>query len=162
MLSLLTFGQIIYARCSKQSFADEGRLEVEIWDSSRLEELVSWYRSWFAGYVSLLSPFDRLVNHVHSLPLDLWVSYGFLAMILFLVYVFAWLFVAMRSGIFKGCVFYKAWLMSFVLLMIFSITDLPYLDARINLVGWMLLAGIVSCAESSVLASSEKSYPNFD
>ena len=116
----------------------------------------------FAGYVSLLSPFDRLVNHVHSLPLDLWVSYGFLAMILFLVYVFAWLFVAMRSGIFKGCVFYKAWLMSFVLLMIFSITDLPYLDARINLVGWMLLAGIVSCAESSVLASSEKSYPNFD
>ena len=61
----------------------------------------------------------------------------------------------------KVC-FYKAWLMSFVLLMIFSITDLPYLDARINLVGWMLLAGIVSCAESSVLASSEKSYPNFD
>ena len=64
-----------------------------------------------------------------------------------------------RSGIW--CVFYKL-LMSFVLLMIFSITDLPYLDARINLVGWMLLAGIVSCAESSVLASSEKSYPNFD
>ena len=147
-----------------QSFADEGRLEVWRFGIQVASKnlLVGTGSGGFAGYVSLLSPFDRLVNHVHSLPLDLWVSYGFLAMILFLVYVFAWLFVAMRSGIFKGCVFYKAWLMSFVLLMIFSITDLPYLDARINLVGWMLLAGIVSCAESSVLASSEKSYPNFD
>ena len=148
-----------------QFFATEDRLE--IWrfgvQVASKNFLVGTGSGGFSGYVSLLSPFDRLLNHVHSLPLDLWVSYGFIAMVLFIVYVFAWLFKAIRSGMFQGCIFYRAWLISFVLLIIFSITDLPYLDARINLVGWILFAGIVSCTESSfALASAEPSKNAFD
>ena len=116
----------------------------------------------FTGYVSLLSPFDRPFYHVHSLPLDLWVSYGFVALFVFLIYVFVWLFKAMRSGMLQEGLFSKAWVVSFVLLIIVHMTDLPYLDARINLVGWILFTGIVSCAESLALTSPEASSSSLD
>ena len=139
--------------------ADESRLE--IWRFGILiasnNFLVGSGPGGFTGYVSLLSPFDDLFHHVHSLPLDLWVSYGFVALAVFLFYVFVWLFIAIRSGMLKESIFSKAWVISFMLLIIFHITDLPYLDARINLVGWILFAGIVSCAESSDLISAKPS-----
>ena len=147
-----------------QFFADEYRLE--IWKFGVLiasnNFLVGYGPGGFAGYVSLLSPFDMPFYHVHSLPLDLWVSYGFVASAVFLVYVFVWLFKAMRSGMLQESLFTKAWVIAFVLLIIVHITDLPYLDARINLVGWILFAGIASCAESSALSSAEQSNDAFD
>ena len=145
-------------------FSNDDRLE--IWSFgfhiASKNFLVGTGSGGFTHYVSLLSPFTRVVNHVHSLPLDLWVSYGFLALISFLVYVFTWLFMAIRSGIFQDCLFTKAWIISFVLLIIFHITDLPYLDARINLVGWILFAGLVSYTESSALNSAKKTCSEFD
>ena len=140
-------------------FADENRLE--IWRFGVLIASSNFFvgsgPGGFTGYVSLLSPFDRSVYHVHSLPLDLWVSYGFFALALFLVYVFYWLFAAVRSGMLQESLFSKAWIIAFVLLVIIHATDLPYLDARINLVGWILFAGIVSSAESSSLGSAKLS-----
>ena len=62
----------------------------------------------------------------------------------------------------RESIFSKAWIIAFVLLIIIHATDLPYLDARINLVGWILFAGIVSCAESSALASAGPSNDAFD
>ena len=140
-------------------FADENRLE--IWRFGVLiassNFLVGSGPGGFTGYVSLLSPFDKSFYHVHSLPLDLWVSYGFFALAVFLVYVFYWLFAAVRSGMLQESLFSKAWIIAFVLLVIIHATDLPYLDARINLVGWILFAGIVSSAEFSSLDSAELS-----
>ena len=137
-------------------FADENRLE--IWRFGVLIASSNFFvgsgPGGFTGYVSLLSPFDKSFYHVHSLPLDLWVSYGFFALAVFLVYVFYWLFAAVRSGMFQESLFSKAWIIAFVLLVIIHATDLPYLDARINLVGWILFAGIVSSAESSSLGSA--------
>ena len=109
----------------------------------------------FSSYASLLSPFERPFNHVHSLPLDLWVSYGLLASVVLLLYVFIWLFSAVRLGIMRDGEFSRAWFTSFLLLIIFHVTDLPYLDARINLVGWILFTGIVSYVESSGFWSAE-------
>ena len=109
----------------------------------------------FSGYVSLLTPFVDQVNHVHSLPLDLWISYGLVASVAFCLYVFYWLFAAVRSGILLESAFSKAWCISFVLLIVFHMTDMPYLDARINLVGWILFAGIVSYAEARLLANPD-------
>ncbi|WP_170951925.1 O-antigen ligase [Synechococcus sp. N5] len=147
-----------------QFFTDEYRLE--IWRFGVLVAsknfLVGSGPGGFIGYVSLLSPFDKPFYHVHSLPLDLWLSYGFVALAVFLVYVFVWLFIAIRSGMLQESLFSKAWVISFLLLIIVHVTDLPYLDARINLVGWILFAGIVSCAESSALASAESSNDAFD
>ena len=142
-----------------QFFANEDRLE--IWRFGILiasnNLLVGFGPGGFTEYVSLLSPFDRLVYHIHSLPLDLWVSYGFVALAVFLVYVFAWLLAAIRSGMLQESLFGRAWIIAFVLLIIVHVTDLPYLDARINLVGWILFTGIVSRAESSALESREPS-----
>ena len=153
-----------------QFLANEGRLE--IWRFGVLIASNNFFvgsgPGGFTGYASVLSslsPRDASgdpFNHVHSLPLDLWVSYGFIALAIFLVYVFAWLYKAIRSGMLQESPFSKAWLISFVLLIIVHVTDLPYLDARINLVGWILFAGIVSCAESSALASAESSDNAFD
>ena len=147
-----------------QFFANDERLE--IWRFGVLiaakNFLVGSGPGGFIGYVSLLLPFEEPFYHVHSLPLDLWVSYGFVALVVFLVYVFVWLFIAIRSGMLQNCLFCKAWLISFGLLIIVHITDLPYLDARINLVGWILFAGIVSSAESSALPSAEPSNDIFD
>ena len=141
-----------------QFFADEDRLE--IWRFGVLVAsnnfLLGFGPGGFAGYVSLLSPFDESFYHVHSLPLDLWLSYGFVALAIFLLYVFVWLFRAIRSGMLQDGLFSRAWVISFLLLIIVHVTDLPYLDARINLVGWILFAGIVSCADSSALASAEQ------
>ena len=140
-------------------FADENRLE--IWRFGVLIASSNFFvgsgPGGFTGYVSLLSPFDKSFYHVHSLPLDLWVSYGFFALAVFLVYVFYWLFTAVRSGMLQESLFSKAWIIAFLLLVIIHATDLPYLDARINLVGWILFAGIVSSAESSSLGTAEPS-----
>ena len=140
-----------------QFFANEDRLE--IWRFGFLVAsnnlFVGSGPGGFTGYVSLLSPFDKPFFHVHSLPLELWISYGFVASAVFLVYVFSWLFKAVRSGILQESLFSKAWFIAFVLLMIVHVTDLPYLDARINLVGWILFTGIVSFVESSDLVSAE-------
>ena len=142
-----------------QFLADEDRLE--IWRFGILiaskNFLVGSGPGGFTGNVSILSPFEELIYHVHCLPLDLWISYGFIAMAVFLVYVFAWLFAAIRSGMLQESLFSKAWLIAFVLLIIIHATDLPYLDARINLVGWILFAGIVSSAETSALAPAKPS-----
>ena len=142
-----------------QFLADEERLE--IWRFGVLVAsnnfLVGSGPGGFTGYISLLSPFDEPFYHVHSLPLDLWISYGFVALAVFLLYVFIWLFKALRSGILQENLFSKAWVISFVLLITIHITDLPYLDARTNLVGWILFAGIVSYAESSALSTAEPS-----
>ena len=147
-----------------QFLADERRLE--IWRFGVLISsnnfLVGSGPGGFTGYVSLLSPFDEPFYHVHSLPLELLVSYGFVASVVFLVYVFTWLFKALRSGMLQYSHFGKAWVTSFVLLIIIHFTDLPYLDARINLVGWILFSGIVSFAESSALASSTTSNDVFE
>ena len=147
-----------------QFFGDDERLEV--WKfgvhiaSNNI--LVGTGSGSFANYVSILSPFDSSLNHVHSLPLDLWLSYGFVVMVVFIVYVCYWLFAAMRSGMFHECIFKKAWLISFLLLMIVCATDLPYLDARVNLVGWILFAGIVSHAEPSALKSDVQTRSGFE
>ena len=147
-----------------QFFTDEYRLE--IWRFGVLVASKNFFvgsgPGGFTGYVSLLSPFDKPFYHVHSLPLDLWLSYGFVALAVFLVYVFVWLFIAIRSGMLQESLFSKAWVISFLLLVIVHVTDLPYLDARINLVGWILFAGIVSYAESSALASAEPSNDALD
>ena len=142
-----------------QFFANEDRLKIWGYGAhiSSKNFLVGLGSGGFSNYVSLLAPFDGVVNHVHSLPLDLWVSYGFLALTIFLAYVFAWLFAAIRSGIFQESIYNKAWVISFVLIIIVHVTDLPYLDARINLVGWILFAGIVSYVESSALTTAEVS-----
>ena len=112
----------------------------------------------FSSYVSLLSPFNKPYYRSFSAgSLDkLWFSPS----ITFVVYV--WMaFVAVRSGVLQDCIFSKAWAISFVLLIIVHFTDLPYLDARTNLVGWILFAGIVSYAESSALTSARPSKTAF-
>ena len=78
-----------------------------------------------------------------------------MASVVFCLYVFYWLFAAVRSGVLLESVFRKAWCISFVLLIVFHVTDMPYLDARINLVGWILFTGIVSCSESRLLAKPD-------
>ena len=137
--------------------SDDRRLEIWRFGVSIASEnfLSGFGPNGFSSYVSLLSPFKRSFNHVHSLPLDLWVSYGLVASSVLLLYVFAWIFYAIRSGILHDSAFSRAWFISFLLLIIFHVTDLPYLDARINLVGWILFTGIVSYAESPTLQSTK-------
>lgn len=134
-----------------QFASDDNRLEIWKFGVSIASDnfLSGFGPNGFSNYVSLLSPFERPFNHVHSLPLDLWVSYGLLASAVLLLYVFVWLFYAVRSGILHDCAFSRAWFTSFLLLIVFHVTDLPYLDARVNLVGWILFTGIVSYVESS-------------
>lgn len=144
--------------------ADENRLE--IWRFGLLiasnNFLLGYGPGGFSGFVSLFAPFDEPFYHVHSMPLELWVSYGFIALAVFLVYVFRWLYLAIRAGMLQDNLFSKAWIISFMLLVIVHVTDLPYLDARINLVGWILFSGIVSFAETSALASTTPSENEFD
>ena len=56
--------------------------------------------------------------------------------------VLALLVLALRRGILQQAPLERAWWTSALVLLTMHFTDLPFFDARLNLLGWILLAGL--------------------
>jgi hypothetical protein len=62
---------------------------------------------------------------------------------LLLVGLVLWLLIrAVRMGMARAPVFDRAWLASALILAVLHASDLPMYDSRINIAGWILLAGL--------------------
>jgi O-antigen ligase len=99
---------------------------------------------WGAAAFSLIYPkrTGHWHGHPHNLPIDLAVSHGVPVAVL-VVGVVLWLLVrAQRRGMAAGCLWDRAWWTSALVLVTLHATDIPFYDSRINVAGWVLLAGL--------------------
>jgi O-antigen ligase len=102
--------------------------------------LLGWGAAAFSVIYPLRTGFWH--GHPHNLGLDLALSYG-LPSALLLVGAVLWLLISSaRRGMSMGAVFDRAWWASALLLVALHATDIPMYDSRVNLAGWILLAGL--------------------
>ena len=101
---------------------------------------LGWGAAAFGTLYFLRSGFFH--GHPHNLPLDLGLSFGVPVALLLLAVPVRVVAVAVRQGMAAASVTDRGWLAAFLLLASIHATDLPYYDARINMAGWFLLAGL--------------------
>ncbi len=109
---------------------------------------------WGAAAFSVLYPLrtGQWHGHSHNLPLELALSHGLLVAVLIVSTVLALLITALRRGVlsvgglasrrFSGTLFDRAWWAASFILVVMHATDMPFFDSRLNIVGWILLAGL--------------------
>ncbi len=105
---------------------------------------------WGAAAFSLIYPrrTGHWHGHPHNLPIDLALSHG-LPVAVLVVGLVLWLLIgSARRGMAGGAVFERAWWASALVLACLHATDIPFYDSRINVAGWVLLAGL-RCAIAS-------------
>ncbi len=99
---------------------------------------------WGAAAFSLIYPrrTGHWHGHPHNLPIDLALSHG-LPVAALMVGLVLWLLIrSARRGMVHGLVFERAWWAAAVVLACLHATDIPFYDSRINVAGWVLLAGL--------------------
>ncbi len=116
---------------------------------------------WGAAAFSVLYPLNTGIwhGHAHNLPLELAVSHGFPVAVLIVGSVMSLLIVVLRLGVLVvsdqtnnvlgKVVFDRAWWTATFILVFLHGSDMPLFDARLNIVGWLLLAGL-RCMVSSL------------
>ncbi|MEB3171693.1 MAG: O-antigen ligase family protein [Synechococcaceae cyanobacterium] len=99
---------------------------------------------WGAAAFSLIYPqrTGHWHGHPHNLPLDLALSHGVLVSALVVGLVLWLLGRGLVGGILRGPLFDRAWWAAVLVLVTLHATDMPYFDSRINVAGWVLLAGL--------------------
>ena len=81
-------------------------------------------------------------GHTHNILFELSLAHGLPAALL-LVALVLWLLIrAARLGVLQGPLFERAWFASALILVLLHASDLPMYDSRINIAGWILLAGL--------------------
>ena len=130
----------------------------EGWDSSRIEIWETAFNGirdnfFFGNGASSFSYFFKhqtsfWKGHAHNLPLELSFSYGvpsafiILGTITFIIYKgFKNQYLNKKTNL-KESIYEKAWFSSLFILLLGHIVDIQYFDARISIVGWLLLAGL--------------------
>jgi len=97
---------------------------------------------WGAAAFSVIYPLrtGKWHGHAHNLPLELAIAHGLPVAFLVAALVMALLIVALRRGLSR--LFDRAWWAAVLILMVLHGTDLPFFDSRVNIAGWILLAGL--------------------
>jgi O-antigen ligase len=138
--------EAIWSRLSDLAFTDRPLASTRMGQWKVAAGLVAeqpWL-GWGAAAFSLVYPNRMGVwhGHPHNLPLDLAISHGWPVAFL-LVAMVLWLLIrAARMGMANGPVFERAWWAAVLILVLLHATDLPLYDGRINLAGWLLVAGL--------------------
>ncbi|MFO7627962.1 MAG: O-antigen ligase family protein [Prochlorococcaceae cyanobacterium] len=105
---------------------------------------------WGAAAFSVIYPLRTGLwhGHTHNLPLDLAISHGWPVALLLVALVLGLLIRAARLGMAAGsphnpeASFERAWWAAALVLVLLHATDIPMYDSRINVAGWVLLAGL--------------------
>ena len=135
---------------------------IRIWDTA--VKLISENPLFGSGASSFSSIFHKETGlwqgHAHNLPLELMVSYGVLASLLILLPVSLILFKSFvksyrDSSIELSSIIHdRAWVSSLLLLFFMHLVDIQYLDGRISILGWLLLAGAKSIMDEKKFTDS--------
>ena len=99
---------------------------------------------WGAAAFSVLYPLrtGKWHGHSHNLPLELAVSHGMPVALALVGLVLALLIVSLRCS--RVGLFDRAWWAAVLVLVVIHGTDMPFFDSRLNIAGWILLAGLRS------------------
>ena len=115
----------------------------------------------------LFNDIDIWKGHAHNLPLELMVNYGIPASLFILIPIFYLVVISYRrifiieKKINKISIFDRAWISSSILLIIIHMIDIQYFDARISVVGWILISGLKNIATSGKYGNNlNKNNPN--
>jgi len=99
---------------------------------------------WGAAAFSVIYPLRTGFwhGHPHNIAIDLAMSHG-LPVAVLLVGLVLWLLIrAARQGMASGPVFERAWWAAALVMVALHATDIPMYDSRVNIAGWILLAGL--------------------
>ena len=94
-------------------------------------------------------------GHPHNLPLDLALSHGLPVALLLVGFVLGLLLVSCRAALLRGGVFERGWWTAVLVLVALHATDMPFFDSRINIAGWVLLAGLPAMAAAGRVEGRE-------
>ena len=99
---------------------------------------------WGAAAFSVIYPLRTGTwhGHPHNVAVDLAVSHGLPAALLLVGFVLGLLIRATKRGMPAGPVFERAWWASVLVLVLLHASDIPMYDSRVNIAGWILLAGL--------------------
>ena len=142
--------EAIWSRLSDLAFSERPLASTRLGQWSVAVSLVAdrpWL-GWGAAAFSLVYPERAGVwhGHPHNLPLELAISFG-LPAALMIVGLVVWLLVrSLQRGMFGADPFERGWWTAFVILALLHATDLPLYSGQINVVGWILLAGLRTAA----------------
>ena len=87
-------------------------------------------------------------GHSHNLPLEIMINYGIPSALLILIPIFFLVLYSYKKvfvferNINKLNIFDRAWISSSILLIIMHLVDIQYFDARVSIIGWILLSGL--------------------
>ena len=101
-------------------------------------------------------------GHSHNLPLELMVSYGIPAALFILIPIILLVFHSYRKvfifdeKIKKFNIIDRAWITSSILLILMHMVDIQYFDARISIVGWILISGLKNITTSKDYINNSK------
>jgi O-antigen ligase len=116
-----------------------------------------WF-GWGAAAFSVLYPIyavKRWHGHSHNLPLELAISHGLPVTVLIVGTVFFLLVVALKRGMLRRDPLERAWWAAALVMVVMHATDLPLFDSRMNILGWVLLAGLANVSQPSVSQPSK-------
>ena len=138
--------EAIWVRLSDIAFSDRPMASTRLGQWQVAAGLVAerpWL-GWGAAAFSLIYPIRAGVwhGHPHNLPLDLAISHGMPAALLMIAVVLWLLLRATCLGINQAGLFERAWWAAVLILVLLHATDLPLYDGRVNVAGWLLLAGL--------------------
>jgi len=99
---------------------------------------------WGAAAFSIIYPLrtGRWHGHPHNLPLDLALSHGLPVALLLVGFVVLLLLRGLGPALLRGRITDRAWWTAALVLAALHATDMPLYDSRINVAGWVLLAGL--------------------
>lgn len=105
---------------------------------------------WGAAAFTVLYPqrTGQWHGHPHNLPIELAVSFGIPVAVLLVGFVIGLLARSASRGMIGSALFERAWWAAALILLSLHATDIPLYDSRINIAGWILLAGS-SCRQPS-------------
>ena len=125
---------------------------------------------WGAAAFSILYPLRTglWLGHAHNLPLELGVSHGIPASLLIIIPIITLLITALKKGVLtsekkednylKLNIFDRAWWTSSFILLVLHASDIPFFDSRLNIAGWVLLAGLRCLIKSNKKNSIQNSF----
>lgn len=139
--------EAIWARLNDVKFAGERNLastRLSQWGVALMLIAERPWLGWGAAAFSVIYPLrtGQWHGHPHNVVIDLAVSHGLPAAV-GVVAIVLWLLIrAARLGIAREPVFERAWWAATLVLVVLHATDIPMYDSRINIAGWILLAGL--------------------
>jgi O-antigen ligase len=108
-----------------------------------------WF-GWGAAAFSVLYPIHaakRWHGHSHNLPLELAISHGLPVTVLIVGTVVLLLVVALKRGMLRRDPLERAWWAAALVMVVMHATDLPLFDSRMNILGWVLFAGLANVSQ---------------